>query len=262
MPNRLKDAELFLLDMDGTIYLGNQAIDGAAKTISKLKSLNKKICYLTNNSSKSARQYLYKLRGLGFDAEIDQIVTSGIVAADYISRFFKGYSVYLFGTDELKSEFESYGIKLVQDNPQIVVIGFHTKMTYNELDLACKYIRQGKLFFATHPDKNCPTDEGFMPDTGSFLSLIYTSTNRKPSKIFGKPYKYMVNYLKSKFLTKAQNIAMVGDRLSTDIKFAKKFGMISVLVLSGETDQKMLQDFGIAPDLVFDSIKDLADIFD
>ncbi|HHW89957.1 MAG TPA: HAD-IIA family hydrolase [Clostridiales bacterium] len=261
MLKRLKNAELFLLDMDGTIYLGNQAIDGAAQAINKLKSLDKKICYLTNNSSKSARQYLDKLRGLGFDAKIDEIVTSGIVAADYISRFFKGQSVYLFGTDELKREFKSYGIKLTQDNPDIVVIGFHTKLTYDELDLACGYIRQGKLFFATHPDKNCPTDNGFMPDVGSFLSLIYTSANRKPSKIFGKPYKYMVNYLKSKFLTKAQNIAMVGDRLSTDIKFANKFGMISVLALSGETDQRMLQDSKIKPDLVFESIKDLADIF-
>ncbi|HEY8423228.1 MAG TPA: HAD-IIA family hydrolase [Clostridia bacterium] len=260
MPKRLQDAELFLLDMDGTIYLENQAIDGAAQAIQKLKCLNKKICYLTNNSSKSSEQYLEKLKRLGFDAVKEEVVTSGKVAADYISRFYKNQSIYLFGTDELKQEFLSYGINLTENDPDIVVIGFHTDMTYRELDLACKHIRQGKTFFATHPDKNCPALNGFMPDVGSFLSLIYTSTGRRPSKIFGKPYKYMVNYINRKFSTKAQNIAMVGDRLSTDIKFANKFGMLSVLVLSGETDKEMLKKSSTKPDLVFNSIKDMADL--
>ncbi|HEY8443876.1 MAG TPA: HAD-IIA family hydrolase [Clostridia bacterium] len=260
MNQRLTQTELFLLDMDGTIYLSDKAIDGAVEAVEKLKRLNKKICYLTNNSSKSAEQYLVKLKRLGFDAQKEEVVTSGIVAADYISRYYKNQSVYLFGTDELKKEFLSYGINLVQNNPDIVVIGFHTNMTYSELDLACAYIRQGKTFFATHPDKNCPTRDGFMPDVGSFLSLIYTSANRRPSKIFGKPYKYMVNYINKKFRVKAQNIAMVGDRLSTDIKFANKFGMTSVLVLSGETDQKMLEASIVKPALVFSSIKEMADM--
>lgn len=247
--------------MDGTIYLGDQVIDGAVQAIKKLKSLDKKICYLTNNSSKNADQYLQKLHNLGFDAQREEIITSGIVAADYIARFCQNQSVYLFGTDQLKKEFQSYGVRLTQDNPDIVVIGFHTNMTYKELDLVCEYIRQGKKFFATHPDKNCPTQNGFMPDVGSFLSLIYTSTKRRPSKTFGKPYKYMVNYLNNKFSTKAQNIAMVGDRLSTDIKFANKFGLLSVLVLSGETDQTMLENSAIKPDMIFNSIVDMTDIF-
>ncbi|HEY8419165.1 MAG TPA: HAD-IIA family hydrolase [Clostridia bacterium] len=260
MDQRLKQAELFLLDMDGTIYLEDKALDGAVEAIKKLKSQNKKICYLTNNSSKSAEQYLIKLKNLGFDARLEEILTSGIVAADYISRFYKNKSIYLFGTDELKKEFLANGLNLTEDNPDLVVIGFHTKMTYAELDLACKFIRQGKTFFATHPDKNCPARDGFMPDVGSFLSLIYTSTGRRPSKIFGKPYKYMVNYLNKKYSATPSKIAMVGDRLSTDIKFANKFGMISVLVLSGETDEEMLANSSIKPALVFDSIKQMADM--
>jgi 4-nitrophenyl phosphatase len=259
MDQRLRQAELFLLDMDGTIYIDDKALGGAVGAVKKLKSQNKKICYLTNNSSKSAQEYLAKLNKLGFDARSEEILTSGIVAADYLSRLYKNQSIYLFGTDELKKEFLSFGLKLTQDNPDIVVIGFHTKMTYSELDLACKFIREGRIFFATHPDKNCPARDGFMPDVGSFLSLIYTSSGRRPSKIFGKPYKYMVNYLKKKFYVAPSKIAMVGDRLSTDIKFANKFGMISVLVLSGETDKAMLANSPVKPALVFDSIKEMAD---
>lgn len=257
---RLNDTELFLLDMDGTIYLDNTVIPGAIEAINHIKECGKKVCYLTNNSSKSRDEYLKKLTALGFSATLDEIITSGIVTIDYVLRHFADKSVYLFGTPALKAEFQNMGVKLTQDNPDIVIMGFHTAFTYNELDVLCRFIRQGVPFFATHPDKNCPTKDGFMPDVGSFLSLVFTSTQRRPSKIFGKPYKYMVEYLKNKFDTNPKNMAMIGDRLSTDIKFGKKFGLLSVLVLSGETDQKMLSQSKVKPDQVLSSIEDLIDI--
>lgn len=256
---RLNNTELFLLDMDGTIYLDNTAISGAVEAVRHIKDCGKKVCYLTNNSSKSRDEYLKKLNRLGFSASLDEIITSGIVTADYIIRHYPDKSVYLFGTPALKAEFLDMGVRLTEDNPDIVIMGFHTAFTYQELDTLCRFVRTGVTFFATHPDKNCPTKDGFMPDVGSFLSLVFTSTKRRPGRIFGKPYKYMVQYLKNKFNVNIDNMAMTGDRLSTDIKFGKKFGLLSILVLSGETDQKMLQTSKVQPDLIFPSIKEMAE---
>jgi len=255
---RLHNTEIFLLDMDGTIYLDNVVIPGAVEAVKHIKDIGKKVCFLTNNSSKSRDEYYQKLTRLGFEVNLDEIITSGIVTANYMSKNYPDKSVYLFGTPALKAEFENMGIKLTENNPDIVIMGFHTQFTYQELDTLCAFIRKGVTFFATHPDKNCPTRDGFMPDVGSFLSLVFTSTQRKPSRIFGKPYKYMVQYLKNKFDISPQNMAMIGDRLSTDIKFGKKFGLLSLLVLSGETDQKMLDNSKVFPDMTFPSIKQIA----
>ena len=253
---RLNNTDLFLLDMDGTIYLDDAAIVGAVEAVKHIKDSGKKVCYLTNNSSKSRNEYLKKLNTLGFSASLNEIITSGVVTADYIIKHYPNKSVYLFGTPALKTEFQNMGVKLTENNPDIVIMGFHTEFTYQELDTLCSFVRQGVTFFATHPDKNCPTKDGFMPDVGSFLSLVFTSTQKRPSKIFGKPYKYMVQYLKNKFDVNIQNMAMTGDRLSTDIKFGNKFGILSVLVLSGETDQKMLESSKVQPDIVLPSIKE------
>lgn len=257
---QINQTKIFLLDLDGTLYIDESPIKGAIQAVSLIKEKGKKVCFLTNNSSRSRERYLDKLKRMGFDADIEEIVTSGTVTENYLQKARKNKKVYLLGTLDLKSEFERAGINLVSDYPDIVIIGYHTSVTYNEINDTCRFIRNGAEFWATHPDKNCPSKDGFMPDTGSFLKLIECSTGRKPSKIIGKPYRYMIWDIRERYNILPKFMAMVGDRLTTDIMFGIKNKLLNVLVLSGETNDEMLQNFRQKPDIVLPTIFDLANL--
>lgn len=257
MPYKIIDAlqekELFIFDMDGTIYLGGKVFEGANDTLCRLTASGKKVVFLTNNSSRSVQDYRLKLSKMGFDVKAD-IITSGIVAIDFLKNNYSNKKIYLFGTNSLKQEFLSRGIELVQNDADVAVLGFHTELTYQDLDKLCAYAREGKPYIATHPDINCPTEDGFMPDVGAMIELIYASTKRRPDYICGKPSNILAQFIQRAYNTSPDKIVMVGDRLVTDIKTAKNFGYTGLLVLSGETDQKMLSQSDIVPDLILPNI--------
>lgn len=256
MPEKLKDIKLFALDMDGTIYLDTTPLDGATDFCKKLYERDM-LCYFTNNSSKNPMDYVEKLNKIGFPAERRHIITSGDVTIAYLNKYHKGESVYLLGTKALEDSFTEGGIPLSKD-AKIVVVGFDMTLTYEKLEHACTLIRGGAKFYSTHPDINCPTKDGFIPDSGAICAAIELSTGVKP-RFFGKPNAETVEMLELKSGLSRDNICMVGDRLYTDIALGKKNGMMSILVMTGETTKDMLDKASgdNVPDLVFDKISDI-----
>ena len=167
-PAILKDIALFVLDMDGTIYLGERPFPAAIEFIRKAKASGRRIVYFTNNASKNPAVYYEKLLRLGFSAEREEIVTAGDVTAEYLQTYHKGAKVYLVGTPFLEASFREKGIFLTDGREaDIVVSSFDTTLTYEKLEKACTLIRNGARFYSTHPDFNCPTETGFIPDSGA-----------------------------------------------------------------------------------------------
>jgi len=257
--DNLKDIKLFLLDQDGTLYLSDRVIEGAAAAVRAIRSAGKKVCFLTNNSSKSTANYLAKLTRLGFAPKEEEIYTSGLATIEYIKQHYQqDATVYILGTRALEHEFLSRGIKVAKNKPDIVVVGYDNEMTYKKLSEACLHLLAGAKLIATHPDLTCPADGGlFLPDTGSFLALIKAATGRDPDAICGKPTAPIAEGIARHYGVPAEQTAMVGDRLATDIRFAEVFGYKSILVMTGETTPEMLKNSGITPNLVLNSVADL-----
>jgi HAD superfamily hydrolase (TIGR01457 family) len=258
----LKDIKCFLLDMDGTFYLGNELIEGALDFLDILKKQGKQFLFLTNNSSKNKAAYKDKLNKMGCEVEEENVFTSGEATTIYLNKIKKGASIFLLGTPFLEHEFEKAGFRLIKDRserPDFVVLGFDTTLTYEKLWIACDLIRDGVEYIATHPDFNCPLEGGkCMPDTGSMIRMIEGSTERTPL-VIGKPYKYIIEAITEKYGLKKEELAMVGDRLYTDIKVGVNSGIASILVLSGETTEEMHRNSDVKADFVFPSIKELGD---
>ncbi|MEG1963383.1 MAG: HAD-IIA family hydrolase [Clostridia bacterium] len=254
---KLNKIKLFLFDMDGTVYLGDKEIFGSFKAIKMLKSQGKQICFLTNNSSKTREMYVQKLQSLGFVATLDEIYTSSEATCEFLNKNYFNKKVYIVATPQVTDFFASKNINIVTDNPDICVLTFDTTLTYEKLNTLCRFIQNGVPFVATHPDNFCPSNLGNMPDIGGFLRLIDATTNAKPIAICGKPNKTMGEAIIGKFNLRAEEIAMVGDRLYTDIQFAINNNFLSVLVLSGETTMQEYENWGKCADVVLNSLNDL-----
>lgn len=256
----IKDIKFFLLDMDGTIYLGNKLIDGAKDFLNTLKEKKIKYLFLTNNSSKNKDRYVEKLNGLGIEANREDVFTSGEATTIYLNRLKKGAKIFLLGTKDLEEEFEKAGFILVKERAKdidFVVLGFDTTLTYEKLWIACEYIAEGVTYIATHPDFNCPLEGGkFMPDVGSMIELIKASTGKTPT-VIGKPSSHIIEAILNKYSLNKEELAMVGDRLYTDIRTGLDNGLTSILVMSGETNEEMLKETIYKPDFIFNSVKEL-----
>lgn len=252
----LKRKQLFVLDMDGTFYLGDKLIEGSLGFLDKLKDTGREFLFFTNNSSRTSRFYKNKLAGLGCFVEENTIVTSGDVTIKYLKENYPEAAVYLMSTEMLRDSFLSGGIKLTEDRPDIVVISFDTTMTYDKISKACTYIRNGALFIATHLDLNCPTEDGFIPDCGAMCAMIEASTGVKP-KYLGKPYRETVDMIKLITGKSNDELAFVGDRLYTDIATGVYNGITGILVLTGETLLKDVKNSSVVPDFIFESLEAL-----
>ncbi|MCL2095548.1 MAG: HAD-IIA family hydrolase [Oscillospiraceae bacterium] len=255
----LKNKKIFVFDMDGTIYLGEKILPNAVELISKINSgKNKRIVYFTNNASKNPAHYLEKLNRLGFDASENQILTSADILIKFLKLHRKNKKIYLLGTPELKEMFEQNGITLTSDTPDITVTSFDTTLTYDKLAEACNYIRNGCEWLTTHPDINCPVENGYIPDCGAINELIRASTGRELPKAFGKPSGEVVKSLEEIYSEKRENMVIFGDRLYTDIALGKKNGMTAVLLLTGEAtlEEALALPEDLRPDII---CKDLSE---
>lgn len=254
----LKDKKIFILDMDGTFYLGNRIIDGSLHFIEKLRETGKKFMFFTNNSSRTSEYYIAKLAGMGCNISGDQIATSGDVTIHYLKKHYNGKKIYLLAPPDVEKHFLSCGIILEDEKPDAVVMAFDTTLNYRKLTLACTFIRNGCDFIATHPDFNCPTEDGFIPDCGAMCAFITASTGIKP-KVLGKPYRETVDYILDRTGLELRDIVFTGDRLYTDIATAYHHGATSLLVLSGETKLEDVENSDIKPDFIFPSLKQVAE---
>lgn len=257
---RLKKKKLYLLDMDGTLYIGNKLFKATTMFLSYIKRTGGKYYFLTNNSSKCAADYVAKLQSLGIEAEEDEFITSVQATIEYLRTEHPGESVFLVGTDSFRRELREAGIDLrgkPDPDVSVLVVGYDTELNYEKLRAACLLLRREEVaYLATNPDWVCPSEEGDLPDCGSICQLLEKATGRKPV-VIGKPAVYMVEMaLRRSGLTK-DDALIIGDRLYTDIACGEAAGIDSAFVLSGEGTIADIQGSDVKPTYTFDGIGEL-----
>jgi len=251
--------KLFILDMDGTFYLGDTIIEGSLDFMEKLKDKGKEFIFFTNNASKTPEYYRKKLFYMGCHVNEKNIVTAGDVTIEYLVKRYPEKRTYLVGTPLLEGSFKNAGINLVQEDPDVVVVSFDLTLTYEKVSKACTFIRNGAAFIGTHMDFNCPTEYGFIPDCGSICAMVTASTGVKP-RYLGKPFKETIDMIESISGYKKDEMVIIGDRLYTDIATGFKNGVTSILVLTGETKLEDLEESDIKPDFIFQSLSHISKV--
>ena len=263
--SKLKACGLFLFDMDGTLYLGDEVFDGAIELMEDLPRLGKRYIYLTNNSSRSFADYVRRLRDLGFPCTEEDVFTSSMACGRYLLEHYPGARVYVAGTRTFYREIAGYGINVVNDEDgrcdaervDVVLQGFDTELTYLKLERACYFLRHGAALVAANPDWVCPMPAGeSIPDCGSICASLTAATGIEPIYI-GKPNRNMIDAVSSMTGVPNDRICAVGDRLYTDIAVAQNAGAVSVLVLSGETTQDMADAAERKPEYVLADVAEL-----
>ncbi|GHU65398.1 acid sugar phosphatase [Clostridia bacterium] len=254
----LRDIKLFVLDMDGTFYLGDQIIDGSLEFLEQVRKSGRKFMFFTNNSSKTPEIYVEKLSRMRCRIGPGDVMTSGDVTIRFLKTHYPEKTVYLMGTAALRDDFLRQKIRLTEDQqPDVVVVSFDMELTYKKLERVCTFIRNGAVFLATHLDINCPTETGFIPDCGAFCAAISLSTGKEP-RYLGKPFADTPDMIVSATGFAKEEIAFVGDRLYTDVATGVKNGATGILVLSGETKPEDLEDSDIKPDAIFLNLGEMA----
>ena len=256
----MKNKKLFLLDMDGTIYLGNRLFDATIPFLNKIKENGGKYVFLTNNSSKSTQTYIDKLKKLGIDTTADDFLTSTDAACVYINSRYPGKKFYCMGTGSFVEQLTASGVNVtttVDDDVFGVLISNDTELTFKKLDDISRLLTEREVvYLATNPDWTCPTEYGFVPDCGSFAEMLCRATGKTPLFI-GKPKPEMVYLAMEKFGADKTETVVIGDRIYTDVAAGVNAGVDSVLVLSGETKAEDLDKSDIKPTYVFDSIENI-----
>lgn len=251
---RSKDAIFF--DLDGTIYLDDVLIDGADRLVRQLREAGVDVYFLSNNSSRWKSAYADKLSTLGIRADSQDVILSTDGVIDYLVE--NGIDrTYVVGTDAMREAIRSRGIEVEAPDPETVVVGFDTELTYEKVAEATLAIRGGAEFVLAHGDAVCPTSAGFVPDCGSIGALVETASNRSPSRVFGKPNPGMVDHVIDREGYDPEDIVIVGDRLATDIQLADRLGCESVCVLSGDTTRRAIETAEERPTLVVEDVGDL-----
>ena len=254
----LREKRLFLLDMDGTIYLDQELFDGTLDFLEYVKSIGGRAMYLTNNSSKSVQKYIEKLASMGIVAGKDDFTTSAQATALYLKKTHKDDLLYVFGTQALKDELVEYGLHITDticDVIKCLVMGFDTELCFQKLEDACILLNRGVDYIATNPDWVCPTWYGSVPDCGSIAQILQTATGRLP-KFIGKPEPTMIDLAIEYTGFKKEQAIILGDRLYTDIASGSNAGIDTALMLSGESTMKDVEAFdGKKPTYIFDNIR-------
>ncbi len=246
-----------ILDMDGTFFMGDVLLPGALELLNWFNQIGLKFTFLTNNTSQSKSAYVTKLTRLGVPPTDARIYTAGDATISYLKASYPNKRVFLVGTESLRSSFSEAGVVLVQEDPEVLVLGYDTELTYQKLVDFCRFLRRGLPYIATHPDLNCPSPDGPLPDIGAFMALIETSTGRRPDLVLGKPNPGIVRELARNWDVEVSEMLMVGDRLYTDIALGQTAGVQTALVLTGETKRSDLPGSPFKPDLIFENLNGL-----
>lgn len=249
----LKKYNLFLFDMDGTLYLGDQLYDFTKELLDTIRAKGKRYLFMTNNSSKSVLDYVKKLEKLGIKATEEDFITSSQATAYYLKLHHKGQKLYVCGTNSLKEEFRKNGFEITENLEEVdcIVMGFDTELTFKKLEDVSKLLltRDEIPYIATNPDYVCPTEFGSVPDCGSVCDMIYNATKRRPL-VIGKPEALMPQLAMQQHGYKKEETAVIGDRIYTDIKSGLNAGVMGILVMSGETTQEILDASEDKPHMV------------
>lgn len=252
----LEEKKLFLLDMDGTIYLDQTLFPGTMPFLDAVRARGGRYLFLTNNSSKSVDAYIDKLSGMGVPAVREDFLTSVDALIDDLNKRPRFRKCYAFGTRTFRRQLEEAGIAVtdrLEDGVDCLIAAFDTELTFQKLEDACILLNRGVEFIATNPDWVCPTWYGSVPDCGSVCEMLFRATGRRP-RVIGKPQPAMVRLALERTGFPAEAAVMVGDRLYTDVASGANAGVETAFVLSGEGTMDDLETSEVKPTWVFDDI--------
>jgi len=262
MTNRLANLRHVVLDMDGTIYLGRTLFAATLPLLELLRTLDIGYSFVTNNCSHSRAEYVARLRAMGIEVPPDSVVTSSHSAIHHLRERLPGVRrLFVLGSRGGKEDLRLGGFDVVEDAPDAVVVGFDPGLTYAKLCRTAYFIKQGLPYIATHPDRVCPTDEPtVLPDCAAICALLETATGRKPDAIPGKPAPAMLREVLERRGLAADEVAMIGDRLYTDVRMARAAGVLTVLTLTGDASAEQAARLPPAerPDLIVNDLDDFA----
>ncbi|WP_047982625.1 HAD-IIA family hydrolase [Ornithinibacillus contaminans] len=254
----------FIFDLDGTIYVDNKLIDGAADVLKELKERGDKVVFLTNKSIETIATYVEKLTNLGIEVERENVVNSNFLTARYLAKkLSREEKVMVIGEQPLYEELIHHGITISEDESEVsyVVLGWDRTFTYDKLNRAFQAWRNGAIIIATNPDRTCPVEDGEIPDCGAMIGAIEGATGEKVELIMGKPSPLAAKFIVEDVLKLSpEDCYMVGDRLETDIRMGNDFGLHSVLVLTGITEKGMLEHAEYQPKYVLNSVREITEL--
>jgi HAD superfamily hydrolase (TIGR01450 family) len=248
----------WLLDLDGTVYLGERLIPGAAETIRALREAGRRVAFLSNKPLQTRADYALKLTRLGVPAEPDDVINSSLVLARHLRALDPGAPVYVIGEPPMLAEMRAHGFD-VRDDALVrwVVIAFDRTFTYAKLDTALQAARRGARLIATNPDRTCPVEGGEIPDCAGMIAAVEAVTGKTVEAIVGKPSPIILEVALAALGVAAGDAVIVGDRIETDITMGKRLGLHTILVLSGITRPDDPRIALLAPDHVIRSIHEL-----
>jgi HAD superfamily hydrolase (TIGR01450 family) len=264
----LKDKKLFLLDMDGTLYLSDRLFDGTLEFLDYVKRTGGRAIYMTNNSSRGLEGYINRMAGLGIEAGPDDFVTSTDATIRYLKGAYGPQTRYFVcGTESLKQQLRGAGLRIVEpgnnepagdpgDFADVVLLGYDTELNYRKLEVCCILLNRGADYVATHPDLVCPVWYGSAPDCGSVMNMLETATGRKPL-VIGKPQPAIAQLAMEKTGFGPEQTVLIGDRVYTDIACGVNAGIDTIFVLSGEGVPADIEKYGVQPTYVLNGIRDV-----
>jgi len=249
----------YIFDLDGTIYRGEKLIVGARETLEKLKSLSKRIVYLSNKPIQTREDYAAKLTRLGIPTEPTEVINSSLVMARWLSCQAPGAAIFVIGEPPLIYELRRTGFRTSEDPEKIqyVIVSFDRNFDYRKLNIALQAIKRGAHFVATNPDRTCPVEGGEIPDCAAMIGAVEGATGKKVEAIVGKPSDIMIEVAVGAMGLRPQDCLLVGDRLETDIVMGKKAGMATALVLTGVSTPEALRQSSIQPNYVWESVAEM-----
>ncbi len=251
----------YILDLDGTVYLGEALIPGADATIAALRERGAEVIFVSNKPIATRRDYAEKLTRLGIPTEVDQVLTSPLALADYIAAHHHAPRVLVIGEEPVIAELVSVGCQLVEEaaKTDIVVASWDRQVTYDKLEEAFQALRQGAKFYVTNPDVTCPVESGAVSDAGAVVAYLEACSGRQPDHIAGKPYPALAEAAMQRMGVTPQQTIFTGDRLQTDLSCGKNAGCATAIVLSGVTDEADIAALpkDMQPDYVLQSVVEL-----
>jgi NagD protein len=248
----------WLFDLDGTIYLGEALVPGAAETVAALRADGRRVAFLSNKPLQTRTDYARKLTRLGVPADADDVINSSLVLARHLATLDPGAPLFVIGEPPLLAELRAHGFEVRSDrHVRWVVIAFDRTFDYAKLNIALQAVRQGARLIATNPDRTCPTEDGEIPDCAGMTAAVEAVTGARVEVVVGKPSPIILDVALARLGVPAADAVIVGDRIETDMVMGKRLGLATVLVLSGVTRAGDPRVAEIAPDLVLPSIRDL-----
>jgi len=255
----------FIFDLDGTVYRSDQLIPGAEGVIRLLRENKRKVIFLSNKPIQTREDYASKLTRLGIPTQPDEVINSTFVMTNYLKKVAPQARLFVVGETPFIEELKRAGFKITDEPAEIeyVVVAFDRTFDYGKLNIAFQAIKLGAHFVATNPDRTCPVEGGEIPDCAGMIAAIEAVTEKRVEIIVGKPSPLILQTALEVMGLKLEDCILIGDRLETDIKMGREFGMATGIVLTGVTDEKTLKEYkhsSIQPDFVFQSIADVENL--